>query len=138
MSPVTSKKDEERWIDYPLQATRFDLPIAEILELDKSDRHDYIIDVLKALTKSIQSDEMALKKRVTFQKEIQDYRTLLRRPADSYLLTDDKYFTQNVLAAKSPGGTHTTRSRHNMWKMVTGQGSLENSSAVKMKKLSRK
>ena len=124
MSPVASKRDGERWIDYPLQGTGLDLPIAEILELEKSDRHDYIIDVLKALTKSIQSDEMALKKRVTFQKEIQDYRTLLRRPADSYLLTDDKYFTQNVLAAKSPGSTHTTRSRHNMWKMVTGQGEV--------------
>ena len=125
MSPVASKRDGERWIDYPLQGTGLDLPIAEILELEKSDRHDYIIDVLKALTKSIQSDEMALKKRVTFQKEIQDYRTLLRRPADSYLLTDDKYFTQNVLAAKSPGSTHAYHSRHNMWKMVTGQGSLE-------------
>jgi tRNA1(Val) A37 N6-methylase TrmN6 len=80
---------------------------------------------LKALAKSIKSDEMALKKRINFQKEIQDYRTLLRRPADSYLLTDDKNFTQNVLAAKSPGSTHTTRSRHNMWKMTTKQGSLE-------------
>ena len=125
MSPVASKRDGQRWIDYPLQGTGLDLPIAEILELEKSDRYDYIIDVLKALAKSIQSDEMALKKRVTFQKEIQDYRTLLRRPADSYLLTDDKYFTQNVLAAKSPGSTHTTRSRHNMWKMATKQGSLE-------------
>ena len=64
MSPVASKRDGERWIDYPLQGTGLDLPIAEILELEKSDRHDYIIDVLKALTKSIQSDEMELNKRV--------------------------------------------------------------------------
>ena len=43
----------------------------------------------------------------------------------SCFITDDKYFTQNVLAAKSPGSTHAYHSRHNMWKMVTGQGSLE-------------
>ena len=125
MTRAESNQVEQQWIDYPLQGTRLDILIDEVLELDATDRHDYIIDVLKTLTKSIQSDEMALKKRVTFQKEIQDYRTLLRRPADSYLLTDDKYFTQNVLAAKSPGSTHSNRSRHNMWKMVTKQGSLE-------------
>jgi len=110
MSAVAVKQNDEKWIDYSLQGTRLDVLIDEILELDESDRHSYIIDVLKALAKSIKSDEMALKKRINFQKEIQDYRTLLRRPADSYLLTDDKNFTQNVLAAKSPGSTHTTRS----------------------------
>ena len=125
MSRVAVKQSDEKWIDYPLQGTRFDVLIDEILELDATDRHGYIIKVLKALAKSIKSDEMALKKRINFQQEIQDYRTLLRRPADSYLLTDDKYFTQNVLAAKSPGSTHTTRSRHNIWKMATKQGSLE-------------
>ena len=125
MSEVAVKQNDEKWIDYPLQGTRLDVLIDEILELDESDRHSYIIDVLKALAKSIKSDEMALKKRINFQKEIQDYRTLLRRPADSYLLTDDKKFIQNVLAAKSPGSTHTTRSRHNMWKMATKQGALE-------------
>ena len=114
MSRVAVKQSDEKWIDYPLQGTRFDVLIDEILELDATDRHGYIIKVLKALAKSIKSDEMALKKRINFQQEIQDYRTLLRRPADSYLLTDDKYFTQNVLAAKSPGSTHTTRSRHNI------------------------
>ena len=125
MNRVSGKQSDEKWIDYPLQGTRFDVPTDEILELDDLDRHDYIIEVLKALAKSIESDEMALKNRINFKKEIQDYRTLLRRPADSYLLTDDKTFTQNLLASKSPGSTHTTRSRHNMWKMVTKQGSLE-------------
>lgn len=125
MTRAKSNPVDQQWIDYPLQGTRLDVLIDEVLELDATDRHDYIIDILKAITKSIQSDEMALKKRVTFKKEIQDYRTLLRRPADSYLLTDDTHYKRNVLAAKSPGGTHTTRSRHNMWKMVTRQGSLE-------------
>jgi tRNA1(Val) A37 N6-methylase TrmN6 len=122
---AASEKSAPQWIDYPLQGTQLDWLIDDVLELDESQRHVYIIDVLKALTRVIKSDEMSLKNRINFKSEIQDYRTLLRRPADSYLLTDDTHYKRNVLAAKSPGGTHTTRSRHNMWQMVTAQGSLK-------------
>jgi len=120
-----SNKSAPQWIDYPLQGTQLDWLIDDVLELDESQRHVYIIDVLKALAKVIKSDAMSLKNRISFKNEIQDYRTLLRRPSESYLLADDTNFKRNVLAAKSPGGTHTTRSRHNMWQMVTAQGSLK-------------
>ena len=45
MSAVAVKQNDEKWIDYPLQGTRLDVLIDEILELDESDRHSYIIDV---------------------------------------------------------------------------------------------
>ena len=72
MSRFSEKQSDKKWIDYPLQGTRFDVLIEEILELDATERHGYIINVLKALGKSIKSDEMALKNRINFQQEIQD------------------------------------------------------------------
>ena len=108
MTRAKSNQVDQQWIDYPLQGTQLDWLIDDVLELDESQRKVYIIDVLKALTRVIKSDEMSLKNRINFKSEIQDYRTLLRRPADSYLLTDDTHYKRNVLAAKSPGGTHTT------------------------------
>ena len=70
--------------DYPLQGTSLDVPITQVLRLSDEGRSKYIHDLLNALHFYIESDLMALKNRVSFKKEIADYRALLRMPADSY------------------------------------------------------
>jgi hypothetical protein len=112
------------FIDYPLQSTKFDIPVGDLLELDHDDREAFIRAFLTALTTEIKQGSMALKRRVTFKQEIADYRKVLRLPIDHYLLTDEKSKKRNILAIGAPGQTHTYRSRTHMWQMVTKQGSL--------------
>ena len=111
--------------DYPLQGTSLDVPITQVLRMSVEGRSKYIHDLLNALHFYIEADLMALKNRVSFKREIADYRALLRKPADSYLLIDDKTNQSNVLGIKAPGSMHTYHSRKEMWKMVTEQGSLK-------------
>ena len=40
MNGVSGKQSDEKWIDYPLQGTRFDVPTDEILELDDLDSEE--------------------------------------------------------------------------------------------------
>jgi tRNA1(Val) A37 N6-methylase TrmN6 len=110
--------------DYPLQGSHLDLPIDEVLHFSPERRQKYIFSVLKEFSKSISKNEMALKTRVSFQKEMRDLRRLVRYPNDKYLLLDDLTFKRNVLGRGSPGGTHTYWSRKMMWKMATSQGNL--------------
>ena len=111
--------------DYPLQGTALDVTTAQILRASAEERTKYIHKLLDALDVYIKADMMAFKNRVTFKKEIADYRALLRMPADSFLLIDDRTKKSNVLGTKSPGATHTYHSRTQMWKMVTKQGALK-------------
>jgi hypothetical protein len=112
------------FIDYPLQSTKFDIPVGDLLDLNPDDREAFIRAFLTALSTEITQGSMALKRRVTFKQEIADYRKVLRLPIDYYLLTDEKSKKRNVLAVGAPGQTHTYRSRTHMWQMVTKQGSL--------------
>ena len=111
-------------LDYPLQGSNLDLPIEEVLNYGAAERRDYILRVLKAFTKSIDQNTMALKQRVSFQKEMRDLRRLVRYPNDKYLFLDDLTFKRNVLGRGSPGGSHTFWSRKVMWQMATSQGDL--------------
>jgi tRNA1(Val) A37 N6-methylase TrmN6 len=115
---------ERTYIDYPLQGSKFNIPVGDLLELDADEREVFIRAFLNALSKEVEKGSMALKQRVTFQREIADYRKMLRLPIDYYLLTDNKSKKRNVLAVGAPGQTHTYRSRTHMWQMVTKQGSL--------------
>lgn len=112
------------YIDYPLQGTKFDIPVGDLLDLDADERESFIRALLTALSKEIGQGSMALKRRVPFKQEIADYRKVLRLPIDYYLLTDSRTKKRNVLAVGAPGQTHTYRSRTHMWQMVTKQGSL--------------
>jgi tRNA1(Val) A37 N6-methylase TrmN6 len=112
------------FIDYPLQRSKFDIPVGDLLDFDADEREVFIRAFLNALSKEIEKGSMALKQRVPFQREIADYRKMLRLPIDFYLLTDNKSKKRNVLAVGAPGQTHTYRSRTHMWQMVTKQGSL--------------
>jgi hypothetical protein len=112
------------YIDYPLQRTKFDIPVKDLLDLDPDEREAFIRGFLTVLSTEIARGSMALKRRVTFKQEIADYRKVIRLPIDYYLLTDEKTKNRNVLAVGAPGQTHTYRSRTHMWQMVTKQGSL--------------
>jgi tRNA1(Val) A37 N6-methylase TrmN6 len=112
------------YIDYPLQGTKFDIPVGDLLDLDADEREFFIRSLLTALSEEIEQGSMTLKRRVTFKQEIADYRKVLRLPIDYYLLTDSRTKKRNVLAVGAPGQTHTYRSRTHMWQMVTKQGSL--------------
>ncbi len=112
------------YIDYPLQRTRFDIPVGDLLDLEADEREAFIRAFLTALSIEITQGSMALKRRVTFKQEIADYRKVIRLPVDYYLLTDEKSKKRNVLAVGVPGQTHTYRSRTHMWQMVTKQGAL--------------
>ena len=111
--------------DYPLQGHPLDLPMADVLTFTAAQRKRYVSKLLTALARVIQADKMALKKRVTMKKEMIDLRKLVRLPTDTYLRTDDKTFKRNVLGKGGPGSTHTFWSRHQMWKMETKFGNLE-------------
>jgi hypothetical protein len=111
-------------MDYPLQGSALDLPLNEVLEFSQESRNKYILRLLKEFTKCISQNEMALKTRVPFQKELRDLRRLVRYPSDKYLFLDELTYKRNVLGRGSPGGTHTYWSRKMMWQMATKQGDL--------------
>ena len=112
------------WVEYPLQGSRLDLPLSNVLHLNDANRIKYIKNVLDALSKEIDNDTMALKPEKSFKPLITDYRKVLRLPAGSYLVTEDDR-KRNVLAFNPPGRTHSVHSRTNMWRMATNSGSLE-------------
>jgi len=116
------KKDYE--LDYPLQGSSFDLPLKQVLAFSPERRNEYVLCLLKEFSKSISANEMALKRRVPFQKEMRDLRRLVRYPYDKYLFLDELTYKRNVLGRGSPGGSHTYWSRRNMWRMTTRQGDL--------------
>jgi hypothetical protein len=111
-------------LDYPLQGSSLDIPISEVLAFAPPRRLRYIKDLLKKFAVVIGKNEMALKHKVPFQKEMRDLRRLVRYPRDKYLFLDDLTFKRNVLGRGSPGGTHTLWSRKLMWQMATKQGDL--------------
>ena len=113
-----------RLIDYPLQGSKLDMSLDEVLAFNPKQRVRYIRSLLSALGREIKSDTMALKKRVSFAKEMRDLRNLLYEPVDKYLYTDENTKKRNVLGRGSPGSTHTFWSRTQMWKMATKGGDL--------------
>ena len=124
--------------DYPLQGSRLDLPLSVVLAFTDKQREHYISELLSALSKSIAANEMTLKSRVPFAKEMRDLRKLVRLPTDAYLYLDERTFNRNVLGKGSPGGTHTYWSRKFMWRMATRQGDLEEMILNRDHKLCRK
>jgi len=110
--------------DYPLQGTKLDIVLEDVLSFEEPQREQYIRDVLSAFSKEIKKNQMSLKKRVPFKGEMSDLRKVLRYPADSYLFTDENNYQRNVLGKGSPGATHTYWSRKVMWRMATQQGEL--------------
>ena len=119
------RSSPELYEDYPLHGPSLDVSVTQVLRLTDKSRENYIHELLNALHVYIEADLMAFKNRVTFRQEIADYRALLRKPADSHLLIDEKTSQSNVLGTKSPGSLHTYHSRTQMWKMVTKQGALK-------------
>jgi len=110
--------------DYPLQGSPLDLPLSEVLSYSEKDRKKYIARFITALSKKIDANEMALKKKISMQTEMRDLRRLVRSPFDRYLLTEDKTRKRNILGVGSYGSTHTEYSRKLMWRMATKQGNL--------------
>jgi hypothetical protein len=110
--------------DYPLQNSPLDYPMSEVLAFDAHERIRYIRRLLKRFSVVIERNEMSLKNKVPFQKEMRDLRRLVRYPRDKYLFLDDLTYKRNVLGRGSPGGTHTLWSRKLMWQMATKQGDL--------------
>lgn len=110
--------------DYPLQDSSLDVPLSEVLQFTDKQRTAYVKKVLIGFSKAIDKNEMALKKRVPFAKEMRDLRSILRSPADKYLYVDENNYTRNVLGKGSPGATHTYWSRKFMWRMATTKGDL--------------
>jgi tRNA1(Val) A37 N6-methylase TrmN6 len=116
--------EPEYQADFPLQGTDLDIVIEEVLSLDEQQREQYIRDVLNAFSKEITKNEMSLKRRTPFKKEMADLRKVLRYSADSYLFTDENNYKRNVLGKGSPGATHVYWSRKVIWRMATQQGEL--------------
>ena len=110
--------------DYPLQGTKLDLSLSEVIKYSEAERHAYIKKLLKALSAKIDKNEMALKSRTPVKKEMRDLRKLLLSPPDMYLFTEDRNRIQNILGKGSHGSTHTYWSRKHMWQMETEQGNL--------------
>lgn len=110
--------------DYPLQGSPLDIPLSEVLSYTDTKRNRYINRLLTAFSRVIEKNEMALKTRVPFAKEMRDLRRLLKLPPDAYLFLDEKNYKRDVLGKGSPGATHTYWSRKFMWRMATGQGDL--------------
>ena len=127
MSNTNTSSNNQQFYEplYPLENSELDILTIELVKLNAKARKEYILNVLKALKKEIKNNTMSLKSKINFSKEIADYRALLRAPADSFLMTDDVHYKRNVLGVRSYGSTHTNRSRKEMWKMVTKQGSLQ-------------
>jgi len=125
-------------VDYPLQGSTLDLPLKDVLEYDSDKREKYIVRLILAFSRNISDNEMALKKRVPFGKEMRDLRRLVRYPADKFLFLDELTFKRNVLGRNSPGGTHAYWSRKTMWQMATKHGNLLESIQNADSKLLRK
>ena len=53
--------------DYPLQGTALDLPLKVVLTFSESERNRFILRLVNALGKKIDSNEMALKKKISMQ-----------------------------------------------------------------------
>lgn len=124
--------------DYPLQDSAYDLPLKTVMSLPEHQRNKFINRFLNALGKKIDSNEMALKRRINMKTEMRDFRKLARSPFDKFLLTDDKSLKRNVLGTGSHGSTHTVYSRKLMWKMGTKHGDLVREIKNKDEKLIRK
>ena len=110
--------------DYPLQDTRFDLSLDDVLALSAIERRQYVRDLVCALDTVIRRNEMALKRRTPFKDEMRDLRRLLRASTDTYLRLDQRTVKRNVLMTGAPGRTHAYWSRNEMWKMATRFGDL--------------
>lgn len=119
-----SRPTRARLIDFPLQGSKHDLPLETVLGFTAKQRRQYILRLLTALGREVQTETMALKKRVSFAREMRDLRNLLYEPVDKYLYTDEKTRKRNILGRGSPGSTHTFWSRTQMWKMATKGGDL--------------
>mgnify|MGYP000266662655 CR=1 FL=1 len=119
-----SPPETEYESDYPLQGTELDVVLEEVLSLDELEREQYVRDVLSAFAEETKKNQMALKKKKSFKREMNDLRKVLRYPADSYLFTDERNYQRNVLGKGAPGLTHTDWSRKVMWQMSTRQGQL--------------
>ena len=52
--------------DYPLQNTKLDVPLDEVLAYTKEERQSYIRRLLRALAKKIDKNEMALNGNVEY------------------------------------------------------------------------
>ncbi len=124
--------------DYPLQGHKLDITFDEVFSYTIQERENYIVKVLTQLAKLIEKNEMALKARTPFAKEMRDLRSLLRSPADKYLYTDEKTFKRDVLGKGSPGATHAYWSRKFMWRMATRSGDLTKTITTKNPKLIKK
>ena len=110
--------------DYPLQDTRFDLPLDDVLALSAIERRRYVRGLVRALDTVIRRNDMALKRRTPFKVEMRDLRRLLRASTNKYLRLDQRTSKRNVLMTGAPGKTHTYWSRNEMWKMATRFGDL--------------
>ena len=121
--------------DYPLQGSRLDVPLSVVLGWSPTERHRFILRVLKALDREMRKGTMTLKRRVPFKREMRDLRALLKTPVDNYLRLDELTFKQNVLMTGAPGKTHTFWSRYEMWKMATKFGDLRREVAIADSKL---
>jgi len=115
----------EMELDYPLQGSKLDVPLAGVLALSTKARSLYISSLIKALKNEIDADRMALKTRIAFQAEMRDIRNVFYSPADKYLFVDESNGRRWVLGKGSPGSTHVNWSRSNIWRMKTKIGSLE-------------
>lgn len=111
--------------DYPLQGTALDISLREVMSFTEEKRLKYIKSLIGAFRKLIKKDEMALKRRVSFKAEMRDLRKLFYAAPDQYLFTEDKNRRRWVLGKGSPGSTHVYWSRHQIWKMKTKGGSLQ-------------
>ena len=52
---------KRNYIDYPLQGSKFDIPVGDLLDLDADEREVFIRAFLNALSKEIDKGAMALK-----------------------------------------------------------------------------
>lgn len=106
-----------------------------VLGWSPAQRHKFILRVLTALDREMRKGTMTLKRRVSFKREMNDLRTLLKTPLDAYLRLDELTFKRNVLMTGAPGKTHTFWSRYEMWKMATRFGDLRREVAAADSKL---
>jgi tRNA1(Val) A37 N6-methylase TrmN6 len=141
-SKTASAKIKQSYLaDYPLEGSEFDVPLAVLMQLPPRRRRHFVVELLRALGRLIDSDEMALKVRTPFKGEMKDLRKLLRSPPDEYLFTDEESGKRWVLGKGSPGSSHIFWSRNNIWRMKTKFGCLpddiRNCSPALIRKLDR-
>ena len=123
-SKTASGKKKTLAPDYPLQGTKLDVQLADVLLFSTARRNQYIKDLIKAFRREIIKDTMALKRRTSFAVEMRDLRKLYYYPADQYLFMDESNGKRWVLGKGSPGASHVYWSRNHIWKMKTKGGSL--------------